>query len=57
MSEVINSKISPESFVRALLAVSPEDAAEVREIADVKAKPSANADKKTAPSAESTGGR
>jgi hypothetical protein len=34
---------NPEDFLRALLAVTPEDAAEVREVADVKAKPEAAA--------------
>jgi len=36
-----NPEIDPEAFLRALLAVSPDDAAEVREVADVKAKPDA----------------
>lgn len=30
---------TPDEVLRALLAISPEDAAEVREVADVKAKP------------------
>ena len=36
-----NPEIDPEAFLRALLAVSADDAAEVREVADVKAKPDA----------------
>lgn len=35
----------PEELLRALLAVSPEDAAEVREVADTKAKPDAAKDR------------
>jgi len=34
-------EIDPEDFIKSLLAVTPEDAAKVREIADTKAKPDA----------------
>lgn len=34
-----HSEVDPEEFVRALLHISPEDAAEVREHADEKADP------------------
>ncbi|CAN5171118.1 hypothetical protein BH11ACT4_BH11ACT4_09480 [soil metagenome] len=37
-------EIDPEDFLAALLAVSPEDAEQVREIADTKAKPSIQQD-------------
>lgn len=39
--------VEPEAFLRALLAVSAEDAEEVREVADTKAKPDAKAQRGT----------
>lgn len=37
-----NDQPDPEAFLKALLAINPEDAKEVREVADTKAKPDAS---------------
>ncbi|GAA3733022.1 hypothetical protein GCM10022239_06670 [Leifsonia bigeumensis] len=44
--------VNPKDFLRALLNVSREDAAEVREVADVKAKPDAQREKGGSPNAD-----
>lgn len=40
----IEPRPTPEELLRAMLHIAPEDAAEVRKIADVKAKPDAALD-------------
>jgi len=42
-------RVDAESFLSAILKISPTDSAEVREVADVKAKPDAAAERAATP--------